>query len=530
MRRGGSTRGARERPEPNRIPTGPVGPPRGLRGLLAISFLSAARGTVTGYLIGLTCVGIWIACLASGAPAGLVLFTAVVVLPAGLLVLPVVGVLTGQRLPPDYRQLGMRTQLRLWLPAVRGRGLWPLPAGALADPLIRRHAALIAERAPRILPLPRGARAALVAELGTVLHGIDDRATAAALVDEAIDRVLRWEEAATGLPPVGAKLYLRHDPLSPRAAQARHAAARLGVPSDKLNYFWHGHVLLLPPARSCRTLAALVDALLTAGIADEGVPLPLQITIQGALGDEAKLIALTQLLASGLDLAVEGPERRGDEGNLIARGRFAPEPVAGDPGRDRTDFLFALLWATVPAMAAAGYADQHHRDLRVVQTLAAALLAARRPGRTRGPLDARLATVWNEFAADLTRLCSAWGVGEAVEQRYLDVPFAAVRPGIERLLARKAAEPDLCRAVRRLRERTLILIELTLVAARLTAEGGVRRVRLGWTDGRPAQELGFRRGLRRARRAIRAGARVALGTRAGTTIHILIDGSSHGPA
>ena len=509
------------------------GLPRGLRGLLAISFLSAGRGTVTGYLVGLLCLGAWIVCLAVRAPLAIVLFTVLVVLPAGLLVVPVVGVLQGQRLPADYRQLGARSQLSLWLLSLWLRGSrfhpWPLPAGALTDPVIRRQAALISARADRISPLARGARAVLVAELRAALREVRDPATAAARIDATVGRVVRGEEAGAGLPPVGAKLYLRHDPLSARAAKARRAAARLGVPSDKLNYFWPGQVLLLPPARSYRTLAALIDALLAAGVADPGRPLPLQITVQGALGDEAKLIALAQLLASGLDLAIEGPERRGDEGNLIARGRLRPEPVAGEPGRDRTDFLFSLVWATVPAIAAAGYADQHHRDLRVVQTFAAALLATRRPTAGRSPLETRLAALWTEFAEDLTRLCTAWGTAKAVQNRYLDVPFAAVRPGLEQLLARKAAEPDLGAGARRLRDRTLALIELTLVVARLTATGRVRRVRLGWADGAVERDLGFRGGLRRVRRAIRAGARVALVTRTDGIMQILLDGPVPGP-
>jgi hypothetical protein len=215
----------------------------------------------------------------------------------------------------------------------------------------------------------------------------------------------------------------------------------LSVPSDTLNYFWHGQVLLLPPARSHRTLAALIDALLAGGVADDGRPLPLQITLQGALGDGAKLIALIQLLASGLDYAIEGPERRGDEGNLIARGKLPPERVVGDPGRERSDFLFASVWATVPDLAAAGWADQHHRDLRVAQTLAAALLAAERPPRERSRTERRLAAHWREFADGFARLCAAWGMADVPEARFLDLPFAEVRPRVERLLARQEADP-----------------------------------------------------------------------------------------
>ena len=498
-------------------------PPRGLRGLLAISFMSAARGTVSGYVVGILCLGVWVGALVAGAPAAVLLCVALVVLPGGLLVVPVVGVLHGQRLPLDYRQLGVREQLGLWLRGPRP-GRWPLPAGALTDPAVRRHAALIGARAGQIAPLSPGARAVVAADLRGELAGVRDPAAAARLIDEAIGRVARWEEGAAGLPPVGGKLYLRHDPLSKRAAEVRRTAARLGVPSDKLNYFWHGQVLLLPPARSHRTLAALVDALLAAGVADAGAPLPLQITVQGALGDDAKLIALAQLLASGLDLVVQGPERRGDEGNLIARGRYAPQPVAGDPGRDRSDFLFSLVWATVPDIAAAGYADQHHRDLRVVQTLSTALLAAQRAGAVRDPRDARLASVWEEFAGGFVRLCSAWGVGDAVRARYLNVPFATVRPGIERLLARKAEEPELCLLARRLRDRALALVELTVAVQRVMSTGRVRRISLRWAGEAHDEDQPLRPGLRRVRRAIRAGARVALITRAGDTMQVILDG------
>lgn len=496
--------------------------PRGLRGLLAISFLSVGRGMIAGYLVGLLCIGAWVVCLATDAPPLVSILTALVIVPVGSLVVPVVGVLQGQRLPDDYRQLDTRTHVRLWL--LRGRGMrtWPLPAGALTDAAIRRYADLIAARAAPITMLARGARTALVGEFRLALRDAGDGAAAAALIDEALNRVARWEAAADGLPPVGAKLYLRHDSLGRRAAQARWEAARLGVPSDTLNYFWKGQVLLLPPCRSYRTLACLIDALVDAGVADRDRPLPLQITVQGALGDDAKLIALVQLLASGLDLTVEGPERRGDEGNLIARGRRAPEAVAGDGGRDRTDFLFSLVWTPVPEMAAAGYAEQHHRDLRVVQYLATALVASDDPAERTRPNE-RLTAVWDEFARDLRRLCAAWGAGDAVARRYLDVPFAEVRPAIEALLARKAAEPDLCMAARRLRDRVLTLVELQCAVTRLSAAGRVRRVRLGWVGGTEEQEHPLSGGLRRARRAIRRGGRVVAVTRADETLRILLD-------
>jgi hypothetical protein len=477
---------------------------------------------IAGYLVGMLCIGAWVMCLATDAPRLISILTALVIVPVGSLVVPVVGVLQGQRLPDDYRQLDTRTHVRLWL--LRGRGLrsWPLPAGALTDRAIRRHAGQISERAGRIGALSRGARAALVGEFRVVLRDVAEAAAAAALVDEAIGRVARWETAAAGLPPVGAKLYLRHDSLGKRAALARWEAARLGVPSDTLNYFWKGQVLLLPPCRSHRTLAVLIDALLDAGVADAGRALPLQITVQGALGDDAKLIALVQLLASGLDLTVEGPERRGDEGNLIARGKRAPEAVAGDGGRERTDFLFSLVWSAVPEMVSMGYGEQHHRDLRVVQSLAAALLASGVPDR-RGRMDARLAAVWEEFARDLRRLGVAWGAGDAVAQPYLDVPFAKVRPAVERLLARKAAEPDLCMAARQLRDRALGLVELQCAANRVRAAGRLRRVRLGRTGGTDEQEYRLSGGLRRARRAIRRGGRVVAVTRADETLRILIE-------
>lgn len=498
-----------------------AGPPRGLRGLLAIFFLNARRGSINGFTVGLACLALWAGCLALHAPVAVLLFSSLVVLPAGLLVLPVIGVLQGQRLPLDYRQLGVRSQLRLWLRGPRPYP-WPLPAGALTDPGIRRHAPLIAARAERIASLARGARSALTAELGDALAGVRDPAVAATLIDEAADRITRWEAAADGLPPIGAKLYLRHDPISRRAARARSAAARLGVPSDSLNYFWRGQVLLLPPARSHHTIARLIDAVLAGGVAGSGSPLPLQITIQGDLGDDAKLIALTQLTASGLDLEVRGPERRGDEGNLITRGRRRPEQVTEARDAARTDFLYSQVWAGVPEIAAAGYADQHHRDLRVVQTFAAAVLASARPG-PRAPRDARLAAAWQDFAAGFLRLCALCGVEETAREQYIDRPFAAVRPSIETLLARKAEHPILRLGARRLRDRILAQIEFTLATARLMETGGVRRVRLRWAASSAEEEMSPRAGLRRARRAIRSGARVALITRRGRVLHVLLD-------
>ncbi len=501
----------------------PVALPAGARGLLALCFLGTVRAALTASLLGLLCVGLWVAGLALAAPPGMMLFLGLVVLPVGVLGVPVTGLLLGQHLPAEYRQLGVGAQLRLWW-AGHHLHRWPLPAGAWLEPRMRRHAALIGARAAQIAPLARGARAALTAELMRGLGQAETAAEATAFIDEAVQRIARWESGAVGLPPIGAKLYLGHDPRSRRAARVRRTAGRLGVASDRLNYFWRGQVLLLPPVRAYRTLALLIDALMDLGVAAHGRPLPLQITVQGELGDDAKWIAFAQLLASGLDLALSGPERRGDEGNIIARGRVAPEPVPGAPlGRDRTDFLFSLVWTPVPAMAAAGYADQHARDLRVVQHLAAALLAARVPPAARTALERRLAAIWQEFVTALADLCAAWGLAEAVQARYLDEPFAAVQPHLAALLSRKAETPVLVAEARRARDQALALTELTLAVHRQAAPGGLRRLRAGWTDGRGEIVLGLRRGLKRVRRAIRAGARVALLTRSGDTLTVLLD-------
>ncbi len=499
--------------------------PKGAHGLLALCFLGTVRATLAASLLGLLCGGLWVAGLALAAPPGMMLVLGLVVLPVGVLGLPVTGLLLGQHVPAEYRQLGVGGQLRLWL---AGHDLyrWPLPPGAWLEPGLRRHAALIVARAAQIAPLARRARAALTAELMRGLGQAETAAGAAAsLIDETVQRIARWESAATGLPPVGAKLYLGHDPRSRRAARVRRLAGRLGIISDRLNYFWRGQVLLLPPTRSYRTLAVLIDALMDLGVAARGRPLPLQITVQGDLGDEAKWIAFAQLLASGLDLSLSGPERRGDEGNIIARGRAVPEPVPGaPPGLDRTDFLFSLVWTPVPAMVAAGYAAQHMQDLRVVQHLAAALLAARVPAAARTPLERRLAAVWQEFVDALSALCTTWGLADAVQAPYLDQPFAAVQPHLTALLSRKAETPALVAAVRRTRDQALALTELTLAVSRLAAPGGLRRLRAGWTDGREAVRLRLPGGLKRVRRAIRAGARVALLTRSGDTLTVLLDG------
>jgi hypothetical protein len=502
--------------------TAPAPLPTGPGGLLALCFLGTARAALTATVLGVVCLGLWVAGLVLAAPPGLMLFLGLVVLPVGVLGLPVTGVLLGQRLPADYRQLGLRPQLHLWLNGPRLRR-WALPPGAWMEPGLRRYAPLIIAHERRLARLSRGARAALAAELIRSLPPALSGADAAASIEEALSRIERWELAADGLPPVGAKLYLGHDPLSRRATRVRRTVSRLGIISDRLNYFWRGQVLLLPPARSYRTLALLIDALVDLGVADPGRPLPLQITVQGDLEDEAKWIAFAQLLASGLDLSLAGPERAGDEGNIIARGRVSPEPVPGvPPGPSRTDFLFSLVWSPVPELAAAGYADQHTRDLRVVQHLAAALLAARAGGRT-GALERRLAAIWREFVTALSAACADWGLTEVVQARYLDEPFVAVQPYLGALLSRKAAAPDLVAAARRARDQALALTELALAVHRLAAPGGLRYLRVGWIDGREEVRRRLSRGLKRVRRAIRAGARVALLTRSGDTLTVLLD-------
>ncbi len=529
MRELARTRAAHAEQERAHRPASAVALPAGARGLLALCFLGTVRAALAASLLGLLCVAVWVAGLALAAPPGMMLFLGLVVLPVGVLAVPVTGLLLGQHLPPEYRQLGAGLQVQLWL-AGRRLERWPLPPGTWLEPGLRRHAARVVAHAARIAPLARGARAALAADLMRRLRraeGPAETASIAETIDEAVQRIVRWESTAVGLPPLGAKLYLRRDPRSRRAARVRRTAGRVGVVSDRLNYFWRGQVLLLPPVRSYRTLALLIDALVDLGVAEPGGPLPLQVTVQGELEDEAKWIAFAQLLSSGLDLSLSGPERRGDEGNIIARGRVAPERVPGaPPGRGRTDFLFSLVWTPVPAMAAAGYADQHARDLRVVQHLAAALLAARVPSSARTPCERRLAAIWQEFVSALSDLCAAWGLADAVQARYLDEPFAAVQPHLTALLSRKAATPALVVEARRVRDRVLALIELTLAVARLAAPGGLRYLRAGWTDGREEVRLRLPRGLKRVRRAIRAGARVALLARSGDTLTVLLDEAS----
>ncbi len=504
---------------PERVyPTGP--PPRGIAGLLAILFNDAGRATGSASVLTVLCLAAWVESLVLEVPAAAKLVIAAGLLPGATLALPVVGVLLAQRLTPDFRQLGGPAQMGVWRRAGRARA-WPLPHGALALPALRLHAAAICAQAGRVETLSRGARAALTAELAAALASLEPGPAAEAVITECIARVRRWEEQAAGLPPVGAKLYVRHDPLSLRAEQVRRIAARYGVVADRLNYFWNGQVLLVPPACSYRTIAVLIDALTAAGVANSGRPLPLQITVQGALGDDAKLIAIAQLLASGMDLRVEGPERRGDEGNLIARGKFTPEPVGGVVGRTRTDFLYSLVWSVVPDVPE-GYADQHHGDLRVTQTLSAALLAAR--GAPAGPHAQRLAARWHEFAQGITALCAEWGVADAVRATYLGTPFAEVRPSIERLLAAKAVAPQLARGARRERDAALAMVELQMAVDRVRSSGGLRRVRFG-SPGYPAgvRVRNVRVGLRAVRRAIRDGRRVTMVSRAGDTLTVMLD-------
>lgn len=80
------------------------------------------------------------------------------------------------------------------------------------------------------------------------------------------------------------------------------------------------------------------------------------------------------------------------------------------------------------------------------------------------------------------------------------------------------------RLARRVRDRALALTEFTLAVARLTKQARAGRCVSGRPDMSLAVMLPYRRGLRRVRRAVRADARVALVTRAGDTIHVLLEG------
>jgi hypothetical protein len=339
------------------------------------------------------------------------------------------------------------------------------PANGLLDPRLSQRAA--AMPLP-LLPLSPAAQALLRIEGYMQLRDFPG----------ASDRELREAQAELGrqahqdelqhwlLPPIGGKIYL---PVAANGAVARllgETVRRLGLDGGYSATLgtW---LVRLPPARSYAVAGRLIDALIALNIAPAGGMLIHHLTVQGDLGQAAKLLSMVHLLASPLLFEERPGHAQGDERPFIMRGGGVLDDMAGR-GRQRgprTDFVDGFIFVAMPGMDAVEHHTAHTVNLRVKQLLAYGLLAAARPYDRRDLAERSAAAAYQQLQARIGAFLAGYGLEAMARVAWLDGQWSELWPLIRRMSELKAHDRAFLDTAQDIRDTALDAIEAIAVAA-----------------------------------------------------------------
>jgi hypothetical protein len=344
------------------------------------------------------------------------------------------------------------------LPSVASvRSVAKLPPDGLLEPGLARRA--IGLPLPALRLSPAGV-ALLRTEAYLALRDFpdtDDHALVSAIA-ELGQWAYRQELLHSRMPPVGGKIYL---PVAAGGAVANLlgvTARRLGM-DGAYSASLHTWLVRLPPARSYAVAGRLVDAVVALGMLPRGV-LPHHLTVQGDLGPQARVLSLLHLAATPL-VFEERPGRGGDERPFIMRGGGVLDDLEGR-GRlkgQRTDFVDGFLFVDVPGMEEVEHSAGHTLNLRLKQVLAFGLAAHLLPTYTRNPTEQQVAAAFASTERELHMLLAQHNLEAALDADWLDGPWSALWPLLERMGRVKQADPRFLESAQHIRDTALDTIE-----------------------------------------------------------------------
>ncbi len=318
------------------------------------------------------------------------------------------------------------------------------------------------------LPLSPAAQALLRIESYLILcqrPDCSDRELLDALQDLA--RIALQDEQAHGpMPPVGGKLYL---PISVDGVLAHllgASARRLGM-DGAYSATLRTWLVRLPPAHSYLVAGRLIDAVVALGMLPSNSILPHHLTIQGDLGRASRVLSVIYLAASPLLFAQRPDHASGDERPFIMRGGGVLDHMGGR-GRlkgPRTDFVDGFLIVGRTSFDAVEHLIGHTVNLRVKQVLAFGLLAAERRYDQRSGVERVASGPYIVFLNELEALLARYELADALEIDWIDGPWSAIWPWIERMSAVKERDPAFLEEAQALRDRALEELEMVALAA-----------------------------------------------------------------
>jgi hypothetical protein len=343
------------------------------------------------------------------------------------------------------------------LPVTPVRSVAKLPPDGLLEPELARRALGLPLPALRLSP---AGIALLRTEAYLALRDFpdtDDQSLVRAIA-ELGQQAYRQELLHSHMPPIGGKIYL---PVAAGGAVANllGATARRLAMDGAYSASLRTWLVRLPPARSYAVAGRLVDAVVALGMLPRGV-LPHHLTVQGDLGPEARLLSLLHLAATPL-VFEERPGRTGDERPFIMRGGGVLDDLEGR-GRlsgPRTDFVDGFLFVGVPGMEEVEHGAGHTLNLRLKQVLAFGLAANTLPSYKRNAAEEQAARAFAQMRQELHALLAQHGLEAALEIDWLDGPWSALWPLIERMGRVKQEDPHFLDTGQHIRDTALDTIE-----------------------------------------------------------------------
>jgi hypothetical protein len=338
--------------------------------------------------------------------------------------------------------------------------------GAL-DPQLLARLAPFEREITTDLTLSPAAQALVRTELYLLLrdYGDADDATIRRAAAELAEQARAEERAARALPPVGGKIYL---PCAARGTLGITLGAtmrRLGLDGTFSGVLgtW---LVRLPPARSHAVAARLIDALAALGLLPRGSVLPFHLTLQGALGQQARLLSLLHLASVPLVLEERGGHAEGDDRPFIMQGTWIIDSLTGGRRSSgaRTDFVDGFVLVEAPAFGEIEHLLGHGVNLRIKQVLAWPVLAAQRPRAQWSRAEREALLRFWQFEREFAALLERYDLADGLRIAWLDGNWRELGPYLARLNAVKQREPDFVAAAQALRDAALD--DLAAIAAR----------------------------------------------------------------
>jgi hypothetical protein len=279
-------------------------------------------------------------------------------------------------------------------------------------------------------------------------------------LSDLAERARADEAAHWALPPIGGKIYL---PCAARGTLGITLGAtmrRLGL-DGAFSGVLGTWLVRLPPARSHAVQARLIDALVSLGLLPRASVLPFHLTVQGDLGQGARLPSLLHLASAPMLFEERPSHAAGDDRAFIMQGSWVLDDLHGRKPRlgPRTDFVDGVVLVEAAGLQEVEHLLHHGVNGHIKQVLAWPLLILQRPPAERSATERAACLRFWRLERELGELLARYGLDDGLSLRWLDGSWSELGPYLRRLNAAKAAHPELVDAAQALRDSALDELE-----------------------------------------------------------------------